>query len=243
MEEFVLGTEFYGNPDFGDAGMSKLLPVLTFPLYEDVSNPESGNTYKFWNIQVLKLCHCRLSHVGARTLGGYIVHQSALPLRVLSLDGNPIRHEGASFLMKSFVGKLKAMNKDYVVDDDPNAGLSPLEIENMLETEEDKGRQTLSMLDLDLDPETLRHACTRQQFGKEPVLEELSMNDCFLEDITVKWLLIFAQTRRILLLKVGGAYNDLSGKMRAEIKDMNLELTQINDMERGYITAVAPIHY
>eukprot|EP00392_Amoebophrya_sp_AT5.2_P000421 g422.t1 len=303
IEEFVLGTEFFGNPLLGDRGVTNLVRALQYEIEQfkfDVvgksdeeegeknlsavkklmrkvakrnagrlnedSDPSADTTnkgnkanaeeaplakpvkYKFKCLRVLRLCHCRLTVNGSKAVANYICHPSALPLKVLALDGNAVKDAGLEFLMKGFCQRLKirqggahaaqaAQAKKVVTDLDD---IDEEEEKRLKEDEADKAFEQAaagqtSMLDMDITEEYVLHQCERKAVGADPVLEELSLNDCLVTDLSLNMLMIFVRTERLDLVRLGGQ-NPMSTQMRKDIHKHNMEVARIRNVERGYIT-------
>ncbi|CAD7960556.1 unnamed protein product [Amoebophrya sp. A120] len=211
--------------------------------------------WKFKCLRALRLCHCRLTVKGAKAVANYICHPSALPLKILALDGNAIKDDGLEFLMKGFCQRLKirqggahaataAQAKKVVsdLDDIDEEEQKRLDEENEDKEFEMAAAAGTSMLDMDITEEYVLHQCERKAVGADPVLEELGLNDCLLTDASLNMLMIFIRTERLDLVRLGGM-NPMSTQMRKDIHNHNMEVAKIRNVNRGFITAKVPVMF
>ncbi|CAD7937749.1 unnamed protein product [Amoebophrya sp. A25] len=209
--------------------------------------------WKFKCLRILRLCHCRMTVTGTKAVANYVCHASSLPLKILALDGNAVKDDGLEFLMKAFCQRLKirqggahaavaAEAKKVVTDLDD---IDEDEEKKMDEENEDKEFEqeaagAVSMLDMDITEEYVLHQCERKAVGAEPVLEELSLNDCLVTDKSLNMLMIFVRTERLDLVRLGGQ-NPMSVDMRQDIHKHNMEVVRVRNLERGFVTTKVPV--
>ena len=169
----------------------------------------------------------------------------------LNVDGNPISDKGMLWLMKSFVYRLKVRTGGAFTDSFTKSGDDVDVLVKKGSTTQDgvveeddfmKATEGLGPLEFDLEEDLVMHQCKRKAPGPEPVLRELSANDCGLTDSSMKFLMIFVKTGRLPCLRIGGA-NGMSLAMRQEIHNYNLRVAEVQNINRGFVSVKMPIYF